>query len=90
MPYLLKEYGKKGVFDAFNFDLELPADFTGKNVHTYIDTPKTGTLIDYRGIPGDYLELSGVHLSQSEYSFSASEQYTNYLLSKVYERIKYE
>ena len=90
MPYLLKEYGKKGVFDVFNFDLELPADFTGKNVHTYIDTPKIGTLIDYRGIPGDYLELSGVHLSQSEYSFSASEQYTNYLLSKVYERINYE
>ena len=86
MPYLLKKYGEKGAFDKFNFDLEIPADFTGKNVHTYIDTPKTGTLIDYRGIPGEYLELSGVHLSQSEYSFSASEQYVNYLLSRVYER----
>ena len=86
LPYLLDKYGKEGIFDAFNFDLEIPAEHTGKNVHTYIDTPKRGVVIDYLNTPGEYYEKSSVHLSQSEYSFSVSEQYLAYLQSRVYER----
>ena len=80
VPYLLEKYGENGIFDAFNNELYIPPEYTGKNTHTYIDEPRTGTVVDYLGIPGEYDERSGVHLEKSDYSLKISREYLDYLL----------
>lgn len=79
IPYLLEKYGPDGIFDAFDHDLYIPPDYTGKNTHTYIDDVIKGTLVDYKGVPLDYEELSGVHLEKADYNLSISAAYINYM-----------
>lgn len=67
LKYLKKQ---KDPFKAFDDGLQIPAGFSGKNVHTYIDEPMDGVLIDYTGRPGEYHEMSGVHLDESDYNLS--------------------
>lgn len=78
VPWLLRRYGEK-VFDAFSDDLYVPAEYTGKNTHTYIDEERNGVIVDYTGIPGVYDELSGVHLEGADYSLSLSREYVDYI-----------
>lgn len=80
VPYMLKHYGEQNIFSAFNNELYIPPEYTGKNTHTYIDEPRTGKVIDYMGVPGEYNELSGVHLEKSDYSLKISREYLDYLL----------
>lgn len=79
VPYLLEKYGD-GVFDAFDDDLKIPAEHTGKMTHTYIDEPIRGILIDYMGNSANYGELSGVHLENAEYSLSMSDAYLDFIM----------
>lgn len=89
MPYLCRgwSYSLDGTveynspFDAFDEDLYIPSQFTGKNIHTYINEVREGVLIDYLGTPHKYRELSGIHLGQAEYSLKLSKDYSDYLLS---------
>lgn len=81
VPYLLSKYGEKGIFKAFNCELYIPPDYTGKNTHTYIDEPRKGVVVDYLGKPGEYNERSSVHLEKSDYSLKISREYLDYLLS---------
>lgn len=81
VPYLLEKYGESGIFDAFNNELYIPPEYTGKNTHTYIDEPRTGTVVDYLGVLGEYDERSGVHLEKSDYSLKISREYLDYLLN---------
>jgi hypothetical protein len=80
VPYLLKEYGKDGIFDAFTNYLSIPPEATGKNIHTYIDYEQNGTVLDYKGESYTFDELCGVHLEPTGYSLSLSVMYLNYLL----------
>lgn len=80
VPYLLKKYGKRGIFNAFTNNLYIPPEHTGKNTHTYIDEPRAGVVVDYLGTPGEYKELSGVHLEKCDYSLSISREYLDYIL----------
>ena len=80
VPWMLSEYGEK-VFDAFNNDLYVPSDYTGKNTHTYIDEERSGIITDYLGNKKEYHELSGVHLEKADYHLSLSEEYVNYITS---------
>lgn len=81
VPYLLNKYGEEGIFNAFTDDLYIPGGYTGKNTHTYIDDERTGVIVDYTGKPGEYRELSGVHLEEADYSLSLSREYVNYIMS---------
>jgi len=81
VPYLLDKYGESGIFSAFNNELYIPPEYTGKNTHTYIDEPRSGTVVDYFGVPGEYDERSGVHLEKSDYSLKISREYIDYLLN---------
>lgn len=86
VPYMIEKFGKN-IFDAFDEDLYIPPDYTGKMTHTYIDETRCGVLTDYNGISYEYEELSGVHLENTDYSLSLSETYVNYLLGiKLYEK----
>lgn len=81
VPYLLEKYGEQGIFQAFNNELYIPPEYTGKNTHTYIDEPRTGKIVDYLGVHGEYDERSGVHLEKADYSLKVSREYLDYLLN---------
>lgn len=78
-----------GAFRRFSDGLYIPAGQTGKLTHTYIDVPREGSVIDYRGIPGHYMELSSVHLAGADYSLSMAADYVNFLLG-IKEVARYE
>lgn len=67
------------VFESFNDDLYIPANETGKNTHTYIDTPITATITDYQNNTIEVTALTGVHLSPCEFTLSISKQYNKFL-----------
>ena len=77
--YLLNTYGIEGCFDAFDDNLTIPAEDTGKNTHTYVDDLTEGVFMDYLGNMGEFREESCVHLEKAEYSLSLSIAYLNYL-----------
>lgn len=68
-------------FERFTDEMYIPPEYTGKMTHTYIDDIRDGALIDYRGVPGKYHELSAVHLENADYSLSISREYRDYLLN---------
>ena len=81
MPYLLKKYkNNTNVFNAFNDGLIIPKGYTGKQIHTYIDYEMKGIVRDYLGNEYNYHELSGIHMEDTEYSLSMSEEFLRYLL----------
>lgn len=79
LEYMIQTFDN--VFESFNDELYIPPNNTGKNIHTYIDDEREGTIKDYNGIISDYSEKSAVHLSPADYSLSISEEYARYLLS---------
>ena len=79
IPWMLSMWGADGVFEHFTDDLYIPPEYTGKMTHTYIDEPRSGVLVDYTGKPGEYLELSAVHLEKADYSLSIAREYADYL-----------
>ena len=81
VPYLQKTYhDNTSIFNAFNDGLIIPKGQTGKQIHTYIDYETKGTVRDYLGDEYDYHELSGIHMEDTEYSLSMSEEFLRYLL----------
>ena len=80
VPYLLDTYGTEGIFDAFTDGLEIPANATGKNTHTYIDFECSGELTDYMGITAPYHELSSMNIEPAEYDLSIFKGYIKFLM----------
>lgn len=80
VPYII-EKSKNNPFDFFTNNMDIPANFTGKQTHTYIDLPMGGVVKDYEGKEGEYYELSGVHLSNSPYSMSISQDFKEYIMN---------
>lgn len=81
VPYLLDTYGDK-VFEAFQNNLYIPAGYTGKNTHTYIDDEMRGVITDYLGNKAEYYEKSGIHLGPADYSLSIDQYYMDILLKR--------
>lgn len=83
VPYLEKKYGDNtSIFNAFNDGLIIPKGCTGKQIHTYIDYETEGDTRDYLGNDYHYHELSGIHMEDTEYSLSISEEFLRYLLGR--------
>lgn len=82
VSYMKKLQGpvKNGLFDWFKNGLYIPPGYTGKQTHTYIDTPKEGHLTDYTGRTAHYYERSGVHLGPADYSLGLAREYIDYIL----------
>ena len=68
------------VFEKFNSDMYIPRKWTGKNIHTYIDTPTSGYIVDYMGNVNYYKELSSIHMEPTDYTLSIGAQYADYLM----------
>ena len=79
-PFLLDKFGEN-VFENFNEELYIPADFTGKNTHTYIDKEQQGYLTDYLGNREYYFEFSSIHLEKCDYDLSLTDAYLQYLFN---------
>lgn len=80
VPYLKETFGDK-IFENFNNNLYIPKGKTGKKTHTYIDYEYEGYLTDYQDNKAYYKELSGIHLSEADYSLSLTTEYLAYILS---------
>lgn len=78
-PYLDQKYGKAGAFTAFTNDLEIPADYTGKLTHFYLDSEYTGQVCDYLGNTIKYKCKSGIYFEKASYNFSMESAYLSYL-----------
>lgn len=84
IPYLESKY--TDIFNAFQEDMYIPQDYTGKKTHTYIDEERSGIVKDYLGNECEYDELSCVHISGADYTLSLATDYVNYLLEiKLFE-----
>ena len=78
MPYLVETYGER-VFEEFTHDLQIPEGKCGKMTHKYIPWAMEGTLVDCNGVSYDYLELSGIHLEETNYRLTLSKEYTFFM-----------
>ena len=61
-------------FDTYNWNLVIPAEFSGKLCHTYTGACK-GTITDYTGLVGEFEEYSGVHLKPVSYKMKVDEEW---------------
>ena len=66
-------------FKFFTKDLIIPADYSKRNVLTYIDDETNGLVCDYNEVVLPYHEMSSIHMESTEYSFSMSDQFIKYL-----------
>ena len=82
--YLHIKYGNN-LFDVFNYNLYIPKGYTGRQTHKYFDTPIQGILTDYQGNKAEYKELSGIYLTESEYTMKTDDFYMRYLQEVQYE-----
>jgi hypothetical protein len=86
VPYLVEKYGK-GIFDAFNTGLAIPAGYTGKMTHVYIDNYQSGVIVDYLGNEWKYREQPpGVYLEDTAYYFDIASDYIDYIKGVQYVR----
>lgn len=78
LEYMLKQ--DKDIFEQFDDKLCIPKEYSGKNIHTYIDDEKVGIVTDYLGKTSTYRELSSVHIEEGEYNLSMSTKYLEFIL----------
>lgn len=67
------------MFKCFNNELYIPADYTGKKTHTYIDDLMEIDVLDYEGYKARIISKSGIHLENCDFTLSLSRQYENFL-----------
>lgn len=70
-------------FDFFKDGMTVPAEYSGKLCHTYIDTPIQGIVTDYEGNVGEFYEDSSIWMGASIYKLGISESYRALLNSKI-------
>lgn len=82
IPYLLNQakIHKSDVMDLFDDEMYIPAEYTGKNVHTYLDFEMDGYVTDYLGNTAYYHEYSAVHLEPVEFTLSLTANFADYVL----------
>lgn len=75
--YMLKEMNgdTDKVFDMFDNQLTIPAEYSGNLTHTYIDEEMTFDVTDYLGVTDTVNTKSGIHLESVEFSLSMSSTY---------------
>ena len=66
-------------FYAFNDNLKIESNETGKLTHTYIDTEQHAIIKDYKNNYIEVTSLSSVHLEKCEFSLNIYESYATFL-----------
>lgn len=78
LEYLIKRYGKD-IFDAFQDELVIPSNYSGRLVHTYIDDIREGDITDLNGVTAHYKELSCIHLEPTTYKMGISSEFEKFI-----------
>lgn len=84
VPYLLEHHTIEECFKIFSESLIIPAAYTGKLTHYYIDNDYHGVVTDYQGVKYKYHALSGVYLEPASYNFDISTEYLEFLKGYFY------
>lgn len=71
-----------GDFDFFSDDMEIPATYSRRIVHSYGDDEYTCNLKDYLGNECVVSEKHYVHLEKSKYRMGLSEEFSRFLYSE--------
>lgn len=79
MDYIKEGRSIKQAFDFFNNHMNIPADRTGKQTHTYIDDEMEGLVTDYLGNEMLVKSLSGIHLEATHFTVDMSQKYLDFL-----------
>lgn len=80
VPYLLDRYKTvENVFNNFNTGLHIPAEFTGKLTHTYIDEGFKEFVRDYEGNIALVQEESFIHLEPADYSLDIASAFVAFI-----------
>lgn len=74
-------------FEYFSDGMQIPPEYSGRKIHTYIDYETKGEITDYLGNKGTYHELSSVNLRGSDYNLSLSAAYADYILGLAWRNI---
>lgn len=87
MDWMVQEAKRKkcSPFDLFTDELCVPATHSGRLVHTYVDEPCDGVIVDYTGKKGEYHEKTYIHMEASEYDLTMSDMFEAFL-DKILER----
>ena len=78
--YLTKTFGKYYAFYKFDNDLKVPKGYSGRTSSCYIDYETSGEVVDYEGVKGNFHELTSVHVEQTEYNLSITDNYVKFFL----------
>ena len=65
--------------DEFHVGMIIPAEYTGKLTHTYIDDPFSVQIYDYNNVPMVVHEKSCIHLENAEFHLSIAKAYSDFL-----------
>lgn len=92
VKYLTSEKAKKAYFietntephsitplDIFRDGMYIPADYTGKLTHTYIDDEFRYKVYDFRGVEAIVSERSFIHLEPADFHLSIARVYSEFL-----------
>lgn len=70
-------------FKAFEINLVVPEEYSGRLLSTYIDEETEGDIVDYTGVPYHFHELSSIHMEPTDYSLDRSDAFCDYLKGVV-------
>ena len=76
LPYIIENGG----FSFYKKGMVIPAEYTGKATHTYVDSYYYVKLTDYMGIESECQQTHYIHLEEQKYQLSsvtALEEYIN-------------
>lgn len=75
------EYLRKSLmpFEMFDLGLQIPEDSSGRLVLTYVDDEVEGDVLDCNGVSYHYHEKSFVHMEQSKYNLTMTDDYIRWI-----------
>lgn len=86
--YLMQKYKTwDKIFKAFDNNLQIPENYTGKLTHTYIDEGFDSDVLDFQGHLTHVHEKSYIHLEKTGFNLSMLDSFIKYILGV---QIKYE
>ena len=80
--YLTNEVEKP--FDFFNHKMLIDKENSGRNIVSYIDERRQGTVTDYLGYEYEYDIPTGIHIEKSDYNLEIGEKFLTLLNTLLY------
>ena len=80
--YLTNEVEKP--FEFFDHKMCIDSGHSGRNIVSYIDERRQGTVVDYLGNSYEYNIPTGIHIEKSDYNLEIGEKYLTLLNTLLY------